>query len=69
MKDSDGTPIKNGDIVGFSYGIPPVHVRGRVIGGGDDFQLPTPGHKPPIVTLKELKKMGIVFYKYEEPRK
>jgi hypothetical protein len=68
MIDADGVPIKNGDIVGFSYGIPPIHVRGSVTGGGDNLILPTPGHKPPIVTLKQLKKCGIQFYKYKEPR-
>ena len=67
IKDSEGNWVKAGDLVGFSYGIPPICVRGRVVDRNGVLMLPTPGHTPEIASLKYLRRLGILFSKLEEP--
>jgi len=46
IKDSDGTEVKEGDIIHFSYGIPPVGVRAPVVMRGGKLIALTTGHNP-----------------------
>lgn len=66
MKDSDGFIVKAGDLVGFSYGIPPVAVTGRLVEVDGELVLPTPGHTPSSARLKYLRRIGIQFYRMTE---
>jgi hypothetical protein len=42
----DGETIKTGDLVAFSYGIPPVRVEGPVSVKDGQLYMATPGHGP-----------------------
>ena len=50
-KDEDGTPVKAGDTIRFSYGIPPVPVTGTLFERDGKLIMPTPGHNPPEATI------------------
>jgi len=47
----DGETIKTGDLVAFSYGIPPVRVEGPVSVKDGQLYMATPGHGPGGGTL------------------
>jgi len=55
IKDSNDELICEGDIIEFSYGIPPRRVRGEVVFRGGAFEVLTPGHNPEFVLLRDLK--------------
>ena len=55
-RDMDGEPVKAGDTVAFSYGIPPVYVEGVVFERNGRLILPTPGHKPEEESLWSIKR-------------
>lgn len=63
--DDDGVRIKENDWVSFSYGIPPVHVKGK-IGRDKKYVLTvfTPGHSPESCRLSELRYFVGSFYKH-----
>jgi len=63
IKDSDGTVIKAGDKVYFSFGTPSVLVCGEVIKESGHLVVLTPGHKPSRCKLFLLKKYVGDFYK------
>lgn len=54
LTDCDGNPVTDGCIIGFSYGIPPVRVRAKVIKRGGRFIALTPGHNPDECPVREL---------------
>lgn len=65
MRDSDGEEIEAGDWVRFSYGIPPVGVKARVVDRDGKLIVLTPGHNPEECTLKLLRWDVGEFYKME----
>ena len=53
--DSDGYPVTPGCTIIFSYGIPPVPVRAKVVERDGRLIALTPGHKPsecPVASLR-----------------
>lgn len=56
LTDCDGKRIKDGCTIAFSYGIPPVPVRAKVIKRGGRFIALTPGHNPDECPVNELEK-------------
>ena len=63
--DDDGVRIKEGMWVGFTYGIPPVYVKGEV-GRDKKYVLivTTPGHSPDHCRLSELREFVGSFYRH-----
>ena len=56
IKDEDGTIVKEGDFIRFSYGIPPVVVRAEIIARDGKLIALTPGHKPDECSLRQLRR-------------
>lgn len=56
FRDMDGREVKAGDVVGFSYGIPPVRVRAPVIERDGRLIALTEGHNPSECPVSQLKK-------------
>ena len=54
VTDSDGAPVFQGDVVSFSYGIPPISVRAKIESHDGRFYAMTPGHRPSRCPLGEL---------------
>lgn len=46
IADSDGRPVKAGDVILFAYGIPPVGVEAAVVERDGKLIALTPGHNP-----------------------
>lgn len=63
IKDADGQIIKAGDVINFSYGIPPIGVRAPIILENGELVAITKGHNPEKCTLKELEGYVGGFYK------
>lgn len=63
MKDDGGFEVGAGDTITFSYGIPPVGVEGKVIDRARELIVLTPGHNPPEVALRLLRRHVAGFYK------
>ncbi len=63
--DDDGVRIKQGMWVSFTYGIPPVYVKGEV-GRDKKYVLTvlTPDHNPKSCRLSELREYVGSFYRY-----
>jgi len=64
LRDDNGNTIRAGDIVIFSYGIPPVRVRSRIIERDGRLIGLCPGHNPPDFNLRSLRKYVGNWYKY-----
>lgn len=62
LRDSDGTEVKEGDILSFAYGIPPVPVLARVIERDGKLIALTPGHKPKECPVSQLEKHVCDFW-------
>lgn len=62
-KDDDGREVRAGDVVLFSYGIPPVRVEAKIADLNGTLFAMTPGHKPDKCKLSELRKHVSNFYK------
>ncbi len=62
IKDEDGTVVKEGDVIHFSYGIPPTGVDAPVISRNGKLIAVTTGHNPPECPLSTLKKYVGNFY-------
>ena len=60
-KDGFGARIRSGDKIGFSYGIPPVHVRAEVYVDGVLMVKVPPPHKPEKIRLSQLLKITEVW--------
>lgn len=62
--DSDGVRVFEGDQIEFSYGIPSVHVKGRVVLGTDGrLHVSTPHTYPKMCSITNLRKSVGLFYK------
>ena len=62
MKDDDGNPVGAGDFIRFSYGIPPVGVKAKIIERDGKLIALTPGHRPDECNLKSLRRHVGQFY-------
>ncbi len=60
--DDDGIRIKERMWVSFTYGIPPVYVRGQVVRQNNLLIVLTPGHNPDHCRLSELRDFVGSFY-------
>lgn len=65
-KDNWGVEINAGDTVSFSYGIPPIGVKGEVVQRGGSLIVLTPGHNPDECNLRSLRGHVGDFYKETE---
>lgn len=54
IRDADGVEVREGDIVHFSYGIPPVGVNAPIIRRNGKLIAVTKGHNPPECPLRTL---------------
>lgn len=63
LKDDAGEDVGAGDAVTFSYGIPPVHVRGEVIERDGVLVVLTPGHTPAECDLMLVRGLVGAWYK------
>lgn len=61
--DDNDQPVKSGDEITFSYGIPPVKVNGLVSSEKGELWVICPGHNPPKAKLATLRDHVGVFYK------
>lgn len=62
-RDMDGQPVAAGDIIVFSYGIPPVRVEANLAELNGSLWAMTPGHTPDKCKLDQLQKHVGDFYK------
>lgn len=62
IRDSNGELVREGDVVTFSFGIPPKGVRAEVIRRDGKLIALTPGHNPKECALDELKGHVGSFY-------
>jgi len=65
IKDDDGVRVRHGDVILFSYGIPPIRVYGSVVYEEGDLWVLTPGHTPERERMSELRDSVERFYKVE----
>ena len=65
MHDSDRRPVKAGDVIQFSYGIPPIRVYAKLTEEDGELVALTPGHDPEQETLKNVRKFCEHFYKVD----
>ena len=61
-RDMDGEPVGVGDIIAFSYGIPPIRVEATIFKRDGRLMISTPGHKPEESTLWEIKRHTSGFW-------
>jgi hypothetical protein len=69
IKDDEGVEVRAGDMIGFTYGIPPVGVDGRVIDRAGKLIVLTRGHKPAECPLHLLRKHVGNFWIEGKPMK
>lgn len=63
MKDDDGQEIKEGDVISFSFGIPPIRVIAPIVSKDGELFAITKGHNPAQCKLKLLRRYVGNFYK------
>ena len=56
VKDDDGVEVREGDIIHFGYGIPPVGVVAPVIERNGRLIAITKGHNPPECPVDQLRR-------------
>jgi len=66
VKDADGTPVFEGDLIDFSYGMPGVGVRAPVVFERGSFYVETPEHNPKRCALRQLKKHVGEFWVHQD---
>ena len=66
LLDDDKQPTREGDTVFFTYGIPPVGVRAKIVRRGNSLIALTLGHKPRECNLRALRKYVGSWYKQNE---
>ena len=54
-RDADGEPIKAGDLVSISFGIPPMRVEGSLFERDGKLIMPTRGCNPSEATIGQLR--------------
>jgi hypothetical protein len=62
VKDDDGNEVREGDVIHFSYGIPPVGVRAPVISRDGKLIVITKGHNPSECPLSSLRRHVECFW-------
>ena len=67
-RDSADVEIKAGAHVLFSYGIPPVYVRAKIVRRAGKLVALTPGHKPTSCPLHNLKRFVGEVYVDNRPK-
>lgn len=67
LLDDDRTPTRAGDTVCFSYGIPPVAVRAKIVQRGRSLIATTPGHTPAECNLRTLRRYVGGWFKQNVP--
>jgi hypothetical protein len=65
IKDYDGKPVRAGDTIYFTYGIPPVGVEAKVIERDGELIYLSPGHRPEEGTLDDLEEHVGLWTKVE----
>jgi hypothetical protein len=65
LYDDDGQPTGNGDMIMFTYGIPPVRVVAPVVERSGRLYALTTGHTPPECNLRSLRRYVGNWYKME----
>ena len=65
-KDSNGAEVRDGDIIHFAFGIPPVGVDARVVERNGRLIALTPEVTPKECELSKLRKYVGLFYKAEK---
>lgn len=63
LRDDDGQWVTAGDTVTFSYGIPPVSVRARIVDRNGRLVGLCPGHNPPLFLLRSLRRSVGSWYR------
>lgn len=61
IKDDWGNVIKAGDVISFSYGIPPVGVKAPVVEKDGILWALTPGHAPEQAKLSYIRKWFNIY--------
>ena len=56
IKDNDGQKVSAGDTIEFTYGIPPVPVKAKIIQRRKSLIALTPGHYPREQNLRSLRR-------------
>lgn len=64
MIDDDGNRVYAGDVVRFSYGIPPVCVKAKLVQRGNKLIALTPGHTPVECNLRSLRRYVGGWFKH-----
>lgn len=64
MLDDDGNRVSAGDVVRFSYGIPPVCVKAKLVQRGKQLIALTPEHNPKECNLRSLRKYVGAWFKH-----
>ena len=68
IKDDDGVEVREGDMIHFAYGIPPVGVIAPIICRDGKLIVITKGHKPEECPLASLRKHVSNFWIEREPK-
>lgn len=63
-KDDDGFATRAGDVVFFTYGIPPVRVLAEVVDRDGVLWVLTPGHRPSECRLRDLRRFVGGWYRW-----
>jgi len=66
LLDDDGERTGAGDVVHFSYGIPPVGVDAQIIERDGRLVGLCPGHNPPEFKLRSLRRYVGGWYKHKQ---
>jgi hypothetical protein len=66
LKDDEGIPTGAGDTICFSYGIPPVPVKAKVIERGGKLIALCTGHNPPEINLRSLRKCVCHWWRLDD---
>jgi hypothetical protein len=65
LRDDYGNPVRAGDSVAFTYGIPPIHVVSKIAQRDGRLIGLIPGHNPPEFNLRSLRRFAGWWCKYE----
>lgn len=63
LKDDDGEEVRAGDMIVFSFGIPPTRVEARIVERDGNLIALTPEHTPKETKLRSLRRYIGNWYK------
>ncbi len=66
LRDDEGVPVRSGDRIRFSYGMPPVVVEAKVTRRGEKLIASMPGHFPDKWPLRDLRRCVVEWIKVGE---